>query len=519
MKTALDCYARGKQKEVKANDYDRNKFYWKDRFICPECGEAVFLAGKINNYFSHFKKNDLSIECSKRVDGSPTGSVYERIGLSIYMRENFDNTFYLYMGFRAIPSLLMKKAISNFMSVEIGNRKYMINEERFSCNEMILFPLDYIPRWEKNYQLYYQPENMANEISQYWSNYADGFSYEGAIFTISEQCGKKIRRGDSITTDREYYWVRYQSELPKFIPGINMKKCGKLKLKNESLTVFSGIFSSDISDEEFSSLSSYLRINLNIHLLEKQPEFIPIWPPMTKTENGYIIDDSKQKLYGYVVSGNDAPKAYVYQGIKKIPEELNLIKNIACIRMNYQDLFINIDRKYVSNGTLISKYNEDIVIDNAKIYELIDNEYVPIERKFTYRNCHKICFKTENCVNFILIQKNGKMESKRGIGEYSFENLQSGDLIYILQGKYLISIFTIKIEEIESNIKIKDKELYYLLKKYKNTKKVNLSYSLRKKIYENQSKFILSKNYISDILKNNTINIAIVKVLEEILSE
>lgn len=95
---------------------------------------------------------------------------------------------------------------------------------------------------------------------------------------------------------------------------------------------------------------------------------------------------------------------------------------------------------------------------------------LPNIRRKIYENCFRL-----NCVNFILIQKNGKMESKRGIGEYSFENLQSGDLIYILQGKYLISIFTIKIEEIESNIKIKDKELYYLLKKYMKIR-VNLYY-------------------------------------------
>ena len=522
MKTALDCYARGKQKEVNADDYNPNKFYWDDRFICPECGEKVRLKKNLSNYFSHSKKSSLSIECSKRVDGNPTSSVYERIGLPIYIRKISKKKFDLYMAFKALPPLIMKKAIDNSMVVEIDQKNtYKINTERFSCDETTLIPLDYIPIFEENYHLYYKPTHMIYEISQYWSDHADGFYYGGALFKIFEygRGGKKVGRGDSITTDKEYYWVRGESTLPKSIPGINMRECGHLKLKDKNLNVFRGTFSSDISDDEFSSLSFYLRMYLKVHLLEKQPEFIPIWPPMAKTENGYIIDDSKQKLYGYIVSGNDDPKVYVYQGIKKIPDELSLINHIACIKMNYQDVFINIDRKYVSNGTLIETINKDIIINNDKIYELIDDEYIPIERKITYRNCHKVCFEVKNHTNFILVQKNGKMELREGIGEFNFENLQNDDLIYILQGKYLISIFTIKIEEIESNIKIKDKELYYLLKKYKNTKKVNLSYSLRKKIYENQSKFILSKNYISDILKNNTINIAIVKVLEEILSE
>ena len=41
MKTALDFYARGKQKEANADEYDRSRYYSRDRFICPECGEPM----------------------------------------------------------------------------------------------------------------------------------------------------------------------------------------------------------------------------------------------------------------------------------------------------------------------------------------------------------------------------------------------------------------------------------------------------------------------------------------------
>lgn len=46
MKTALDFYERGKQKEANADEYDRSRYYSKDKFICPECGEAVHLTKK-----------------------------------------------------------------------------------------------------------------------------------------------------------------------------------------------------------------------------------------------------------------------------------------------------------------------------------------------------------------------------------------------------------------------------------------------------------------------------------------
>ena len=111
MKTALDFYARGKQKEANADEYDRSRYYSRDRFICPECGEAVHLTGsRYSNHFAHFKKSEVSAECDRRVDGSQTDSVYERIGLLIYMRKNSSGDFYLYMGFKVLPPMLMEKA-------------------------------------------------------------------------------------------------------------------------------------------------------------------------------------------------------------------------------------------------------------------------------------------------------------------------------------------------------------------------------------------------------------------------
>ena len=233
MKTALDFYERGKQKEANADEYDRSRYYSKDKFICPECGEAVHLTGsRYSNHFAHFKKNEVSAECDRRVDGRPTDSVYERIGLPIYMRKNSSEDFYLYMGFKALPPMLMEKAIQESISVKIdGKNTYRINNERFSCEGTALIPLDYIPLSGYKYHLCYEPMNKAYSVSQHWSDYADGFSYEGAIFTVSEQGGKKIRHGDSITTEEQYYWVRHQPELPSFVPGIEMKKCGRLILK------------------------------------------------------------------------------------------------------------------------------------------------------------------------------------------------------------------------------------------------------------------------------------------------
>ncbi len=521
MKTALDFYARGKQKEANADEYDRSRYYSRDRFICPECGEAVHLTGsRYSNHFAHFKKSDVSAECDRRVDGSPTDSVYERIGLPIYMRKNSSGDFYLYMGFKALPPMLMEKAIKESISVKIdGKSTYRINNERFSCEGIALIPLDYIPLSGHKYHLCYEPMNKVYEVLQHWSDYADGFSYEGAIFTVSEQGGKKIRHGDSITTEKTYYWVRRQSRLPSFIPGIEMEECGHLILKDNVLNVFCGSFSSNLSDAEFNCLTSYLRSNLKIHLLEKQPEFVPIWPPVVKTEDGYIVNNREQSVYGYIVSGNDNPRIYVYQGIRKIPDELDSANHLICVKVWAQEALVNIDRKYVSSGTLLLKRPRVIITNDVEIYELIDDRYVSLEKENVYRNCNKILFKSGHQTDFILVRKSGQIEKNGGMGEYIFENLKDGDSIYVLQNRYLVNILAILIEKQQGDIKISDEELYRLLRKFKRTKKVELPYKFRIQIYEIQDKVVLSRNYLNNMLKGNSISTAMIKVLEEMLNE
>lgn len=521
MKTALDFYARGKQKEANADEYDRSRYYSRDRFICPECGEAVHLTGnRYSNHFAHFKKNDVSAECDRRVDGNPTDSVYERIGLPIYMRKNSTGDFYLYMGFKALPPMLMEKAIKESISVKIdGKNTYRINAERFSCDETALIPLDYIPLYGHKYHLCYEPVNKAYAVSQHWSDYADGFLYEGAIFTVSEQGGKKIRHGDSVTTGEKYYWVRRQSQLPSFIPGIEMKNCGRLILKDNVLNVFCGSFSSDLSDTEFSYLTSYLRSNLKIHLLEKQPEFVPIWPPVVKTEDGYIVNNREHNVYGYVISGNDNPRIYAYQGIRKIPDELDSTNHLTCVGIWKQETLVNIDRKYVSSGTLLLKRSRNIVSNDSEVYELIGDKYVSLDRGNASRNCNKILFQCGHQTDFILIRKSGRIEKNGGVGEYIFEDLQDGDLIYVLHSRYLISILAVFIEKQQKNATISDEELFRLFKKFKGAKKVKLPHKMRIQIYEIQEKVTLSRSYLDNVLKSNSISTVMMKVLEEILNE
>lgn len=149
MKTALDCYGRGKQKECNADEYIVGSVYSRDRFICPECGESVHLRrSKYSNYFAHYKRQNTSAECDRRVDGVPTDSIYEWIGLPIYLRHGaVKGTFELSLGFKALPRSLMEDAEKSKLQVSIdGESSYLVNRERFSEECTVLIPMaDIIP--------------------------------------------------------------------------------------------------------------------------------------------------------------------------------------------------------------------------------------------------------------------------------------------------------------------------------------------------------------------------------------
>lgn len=522
MKTALVQYERGKQIEVNADEYDRSRDYSRSRFICPECGMDVFLTGnKDNNHFAHYRQSGASIiECDRRVDGSPTESVYEHIGLPIYMRKSPSDDFCLYMGFKALPSMLMEKAVKESWAITIDRKStYKINEERFSSERTSLIPLDYIPKSGSRYKISYEPANKAYALSRHWSEYADGFSFDGAIFTVSEQGGKKICHGDSITTDVDYYWVRRQPQPPSCMSGIKMEKCGRLILRDNVFNVFRGSFSSDISDAEFSYLAAYLWTNLKVHLLEKQPEFVPIWPPVVKTEDGYIVDNKVRNIYGYVISGNDAPKVYAYHDVSNVPEQIGMNGHLACVGIGGEDAFVSIDRRFVSNGTLFLKRKRTVTANKPEIYIRNGNERILAEGFSMCNGYTKILFESGHHTEFILVRKKGMMESNSGIGEFAFEDLQAGDTIYVLQHRNLKNVIVMSIEKAVGNVAVYDEQMYCLFKKYKGTKRVKLPYKLRMQLYGIKEQTILAKNYFDEVLKSNSISAIMMKILGEILNE
>ncbi len=237
MKFAIDRYAVGLETEVSAKDFE-NIYYIpgrRNRFFCPECGEIVFFRDRGGNHPSHFyhqEKTDRTPECDKRVDGRSELSLSQRVGLPIFLTGIISNHYQLSIGFPALGTEILEKASKAGYQVEITDgrhyRTVAVNHTNFIDDETTLIPIDFVPSYSRNYKVTTSGEEYVYGLQRKWSDYADGFDMAGAIFSYGETGGKKVRRGDSISTNRSYYAV-IKNNLPPY-PEIHQTEIGTLEI-------------------------------------------------------------------------------------------------------------------------------------------------------------------------------------------------------------------------------------------------------------------------------------------------
>ncbi|OAA91885.1 hypothetical protein [Clostridium ljungdahlii] len=525
MKTAIYHYSLGKQKEVQASDFIRGSSFPPGKFTCPECGENVFLTSrKYSILFSHYEKKETSPECDRRVDGKSSLTIYERIGLPLYLRINNGN-FYLSMGFRPISFDILQTASREGAYIEISENvrnslnkyKYFINQERFYSDATTFIPIDFIPRHEHQYSISFSKGDSGYSLKKIWSDYADGFSNAGALFTSNECGGKKIRHGDSISSNKDYYWVRKDTEIPKYISGIEMKLCGNLVLKDEKYYVFKGSFIASLSNQrQFRQLAGYLKKYMKVFLLEKQPEIIPLWPPCVRVCDGYDVSDVGKDIFCNVVSGNETPKVFIYQSSKIYPREPLIKKTsaenrIISFRISSESILVNVDRKMISTGTYFKYTKTELEELESEIVEIENNEYCDVNSLHQIRTDKELKFQTLTDVEVIRVDRRGNIsKSKSTDGTLEIKELMYQDRIYILSHNRLIYSANIEREKISSYDDIK---LYDLLKAHNKDVRVVMPVGVRKIIIKMLISYSASKKYLYDYLEKNTIPVTLANLL------
>lgn len=353
MQYAIDRFITGLEKEVSAADFDDQYYIPRKsvRFFCPECGLQVSWVTSTYNrssFFRHPNRTETSPECDKRVDGRSELYLYERVGLPVFLSRSSENSFQLSISFPAVGSkMLVTGAAQNARVVIRGHcasRTVLINTNNFYPDKATLVPVNFLPTDNSVFRIEVSPSSA---YSRKWSNYAEGFTSTGAIFTYDESGGKKVHRDDSISPGRQYYVVARQFSSP--FNEINYNAVGTLKLQNCTYQVYCMTVNVSLQNERrYSQISDFFRYRFGVGLLETVPEIIPLWPPII--EQDVLVPTKDSRIFCAVTSGNDDPSVYSYVGnqVWNIPVQTGQSgeKHIY-VKAGTTDTVLSVDRKYV----------------------------------------------------------------------------------------------------------------------------------------------------------------------------
>ena len=516
MRSAIDFYARGKEREVHAGDYDYRR-YPKGRFICPECGEFVYLSKDraLHHVFKHYPKEDLTPDCDRRVDGAPVESIYERVGVPLYVRERNNGDFQLCMYFRPLSRKDLMDAERTGAVLAIGDQlQYRISSERFSDEHGTWIDIDYVPRYSPTYQISItHSTEIAKRISLRWGDTAEGLLPYGYGAVFNSDTGRKFHKGDSISTDTNYYWIMSDNGLIRYIPGIVTQRVGRLVLRDGSLNVYRTQFRSDIDDRMFSQLSSFLLKHMGLHLLEKEARIIPVWPPAVKRREGYLIEGRVRNLFGIVESGNENPDVYAYYGEQFSPVQLTVDdSNIMGIPLSQPEIYLNIDRKYVSTGLHVEKgnpYTNSVLFTPFLSINGNDDNVYEKEKTILVRTL-SVSGNVE--VDAVLVKEREISVLKR-VKDLVLHDLKSRDSILLLLYGLPVTI----IRKITASL---DNEFDYvalsrLLRKHRNSCSVSLPVGTREKLLAIEER----SQEVTELLNKGRIPLPVLRYIEGVRHE
>ena len=509
MNTAIDFYSRGKEKEAEANEYTLPGYYPLGRFICPECGEEVFLSrSKYKNFFKHRKRTDQTPECERRVDAVPSESIYERIGLPLYLKEASTGYFKLYMGFQSLSAAEIEQAERNKAEIHVNNKiAYRVTRERFSDSHSFWIPIDFAP-FSDHYTISYKGDKASRAtFERTWGGLAEAFmlSY-GALFRTGNGGGRKFHKGDSVATDTDYFWVIPDGRMLSGRKGITCENRGKLELENRKYDVVLVSFRSDVSDMDYSALSLFLLKELKIHLLEKASSIIPIWPPVVKQQDRYIANKKLSSLFGSVESGNVFPSIYGYYKNDPVPNFMTAdTESIIRLPLRQAHQYFTVDRRNVSTGLILEKGDlcvgeavRDIEVEVNGVLVDLPGKHFEVGSFITIESSRNVdvIVKRRNKIDFF-IQCSGQI----------IKNLLPDESIFVIYGPELLLMVRKEETLAKGTFSI---NLDELMQKYARTYMVSLPYAIRQKLLEHND----GSPLIRKIIAESRLPLAVVRYLE-----
>lgn len=355
MQKAIDNYAQGKQREVKAWVGSRVSAS-TGRFICPECLEAVAL--DIRGHFRHKNRTPQSLECDRRVD-SPSRSAHDRMGLPLYLFEESEGHFTLGIGFSGHDDASLEKATSTQAYFEIENTmqptRYNISYARFLPNVTTILSVKHLPRNNGSFHIKYST-TTPQALRNIWTDHSDVWG-NGQFFKISEGKHRKIRPLGTVVTDENYYYIGSTRLLSNYRSFVSIAPAGTLSLQNQTLSVYKlTISKSKASEYHFKAFTEFLRDYYKINLLVGESALAPVWPPCLEEDNRMIYPTGTAAAYFHIQTPNDQPVLYRYFGGNYIIDEISGSSPYTSrISLANEDIPICVDRAFNGNIQFICR--------------------------------------------------------------------------------------------------------------------------------------------------------------------
>lgn len=401
MYKAKENYKLGEVRIVNAEqikkEYKRSISYEEKKFFCSNCGEYVTYVNrsKGKTFFRHIKETEETKSCDLRIKSQQELSVYQKVGLPIYLKKDFNRTFSLSIGFYSIDKKAIELSKTERASVTISSvksnynltKKYFVDDMNFSCKNTTLKTINLI---SPKYKIDYSALKIKSYLVDKWGYEIEGISESGALFKFGENGGRKIRVNEEIIVDTDYLCIYMNNSEFRRYDGIYYEELGSISLINGIYKVYKVRFSLHGWDKK--AISEFCRKNFKVSLVNKPSEIIPIWPPTVENDNKIELVFEKNNLL-LLKSNQTNTKAFIHRFKSYIEINLNKIDNkkyLFIVSPSSNERAININDEYNSKYLLVSKYREKIkTFSNHIIIKDIEENVIekgkynslPVDRK------------------------------------------------------------------------------------------------------------------------------------------
>ena len=291
----MDCaynYSKpGTQVKVRATDISG---YHEGQYSCTLCGEPVrFYRGEIQkSHFRHERGSIIAQTCefyAENISEFSEDELKRKIsGLPFYLKQIGD-FFQLYLGFWPVDESTLAEEKRIGQKITIKNEKKLqievIDLANICANETYRLPISWI---YDSYELNYEMSGTA--LPEIWGEKTSRIFSKGTFFRIGDIYSRSISLNGVITTDTSYYFLSLDPVINKYF----------LKVEESYSLLTNGMQKWKIYKIRFTKITresaKYARDN-HVQLLEKPPEFIPLWPPSIQNNRKYIHQKTGLSTY------------------------------------------------------------------------------------------------------------------------------------------------------------------------------------------------------------------------------